>query len=183
MTMLSDIIPRLNAALPSVREWIEGYLDAHAHQARAVSNLGFTRLSTCFPHELLERAKVVSVERVTFPPVHQFGLPEFAGIQEMSFQGITFKDTFFVQQAITSESLHFHELIHVVQWDTLGVDNFLRAYGVGLFRFGYMESPLEKMAFSLQDTFERDVPPTGLMGIIEVRTNAIWDQVAPIFQG
>ena len=76
--MPADIIRRFHTALPQVREWIDQYLAAHADRARAVSTLGFTRLAACFPQLLLERAKVVSVERVPFPPVDQFGLPEFA---------------------------------------------------------------------------------------------------------
>ena len=130
--MQDDIIHRLPAALPGIRQWIDEFLNDHAERARAVSTLGFTRLSTCFPQELLERAKVVTVPRVPFPPVDRFGLPELAPVQQMSFAGITFKDTLFLQDGQTSESLHFHELVHVVQWARLGVDNFLLAYGIGL---------------------------------------------------
>jgi len=34
----------------------------------------------------------------------------------------------------------------VVQWSRLGTDNFLLAYGLGLFSFKYAQSPLEQMA-------------------------------------
>src|SRR5688572_25699674 len=125
--MQGDIIRRFHAALPSVRQWIDHFLDDHAAQARAVSTLGFGRLSTCFPREVLQHAKVVTLPRVPFPPVDRFGLPELAPIQRMSFAGITFKDTFFIEQGLASESLHFHEMVHIVQWARLGVDNFLLA--------------------------------------------------------
>src|SRR5438552_18924465 len=98
MNVQADIVRRIHTALPEVRQWINQFLKAHADRAHAVSTLGFTRLSACFPPELLERAKVVSVERVPFPPVDKFGLPELAHMQQMSFDGITFKDTFFLQQ-------------------------------------------------------------------------------------
>lgn len=182
--MQTDIIRRFHAALPEVRAWIDQYLVVHADRTRAVSTLGFTRLAACFPRDLLERTKVVSVERVPFPPIEQFGLPEFARIQQMSFDGITFKDTFFLKQGRASESLHFHELVHVVQWSRLGVDNFLLAYGFGLFSSGYDQSPLEQMAYTLQRNFELgSVFPQGLVHIIEQDTDAIWNQVAPIVQG
>lgn len=180
--MQDDIIRRFHAALPSVRQWIEEFLNDHAERTRSVSTLGFMRLSTCFPNELLERAKVVTVRRVPFPPVDRFGLPELAPVQQMSFAGITFKDTFFLQQGQASESLHFHELVHVVQWARLGVDNFLLAYGIGLIRFGYERSPLEQMAYSLQRSFDSGRPPQELVSVIETRTDAIWTQVVSVLQ-
>ena len=183
MNKQADVIRRFHTALPRVREWIDQFLDTHADRARAVSTLGFTELSACFPRELLERAKVVSVDRVPFPPVDQFGLPEFAPILQMSFDGITFKDTFFLQQGRASVALHFHELVHVVQWSRLGVDNFLLAYGLGLLSSGYAQSPLEQMAYTLQRGFELGTPPQGLVRVIEQATDAIWNQAAPIIQG
>jgi hypothetical protein len=100
----------------------------------------------------------------------------------MSFEGITFKDTFFLQQGHTTEELHFHELVHVVQWARLGVDNFLLAYGIGLLS-GYEQSPLEQMAYRLQRSFELGKAPQELVRIIEQSTDTIWNQVAPIVNG
>ena len=179
MNMQNDIIRRFHAALPGVRQWIDEFLNDHAKRARAVSSLGFMRLPTCFPQDLLERTKVVTVPRVPFPPVDRFGLPELAPMQQMSFAGITFKDTFFLQQGQTSENLHFHELVHVVQWARLGIDNFLLAYGAGLIQLGYKRSPLEQMAYTLQRSFENRRPLQELVRFIETRTGDIWTQVAP----
>ena len=134
------------------------------------------------PQEVLERAKVVTVPRVPFPPVDRFGLTELMFVQQMSFNGITFKDTFFLEQGQASESLHFHELVHVVQWARLGVDNFLLAYGVGLIQSGYEQSPLEAMAYSLQRDFDNGRLPQELVRVIETRTDAIWIEIAPIVQ-
>ena len=181
--MQADIIRRFHSALPQVREWIDQLLAAHEGRARAVSTLGFTQLPTCFSQDLLERAQVVTVERVPFPPVDQFGLLELAPMQQMSFDGITFKDTFFLQHGCDSEAVYFHELVHVVQWARLGVDNFLLAYGFGLLSFGYAQSPLEQMAYSLQRDFELGSLPQGLSCVIEQTTDAIWEQAAPIVQG
>jgi hypothetical protein len=125
---------------------------------------------------------VVNVERVPFPPVEKFGPPELAYIQQMSFDGITFKDTFFLRHGHASEELHFHEMVHVVQWARLGVDNFLLAYGLGLVMFRYEQSPLEQMAYNLQHSFELGTPPQNLIGVIEQGTDTIWNQAAPIVQ-
>jgi hypothetical protein len=177
---LADVIGRFYAALPQVRAWIDQLLAAHAANARKVSTLGFNRLASYYPSDLLERARVVSVERTPFPPVSQFGLPEFAQLQSRQFEGITFKNTFFVVKGREFESLHFHELVHVVQWSRLGVDNFLLSYGLGLLQFGYEQSPLEQMAYSLQQLFERGSVPNDLVRIIERGTDEVWKQVAQV---
>jgi hypothetical protein len=57
------------------------------------------------------------------------------------------------------ESLHFHELVHVIQWRLLGPEKFLALYADGLERFGYRKSPLEVMAFRLQSRFQREAQP------------------------
>jgi hypothetical protein len=175
-----DLVGRFYAALPQVRAWIDQLLATHEASARNVSTLGFNRLASCYPADLLERARVVSVERTPFPPVSQFGLPEFAQLQTRRFEGITFRNTFFVVRGRESESLHFHELVHVVQWSRLGVDNFLLSYGLGLLQFGYEQSPLEQMAYSLQQLFERGSVPNDLVHIIETGADEVWKQVAQV---
>jgi hypothetical protein len=178
--MHPDLIRRFHLALPKVRSWIDQYIAAHAAKARRVNTLGFSRLGIAYSNELLERTKVVTVDRVPFPPVDQFGLPEFADVQNMQFDGITFKDTFFLRRGCESESLHFHELVHAVQWARLGVDNFLLAYGLGLSQADYANSPLEAMAYALQGLFDRDALPTDVVRTIEQRTDVIWSGAAPI---
>jgi hypothetical protein len=99
----------------------------------------------------------------------------FAAHQNRSFDGITFKDTFFVREDRQSESLHFHELVHVVQWARLGPDKFLLAYAVGLAQLGYEKSPLEQMAYDLQAQFEGGkLPNKPLVPLIEETTDHVW---------
>jgi hypothetical protein len=45
------------------------------------------------------------------------GLTEFASLERRAFDGITFRNTFFVVKGRESEALYFHELVHVVQWE------------------------------------------------------------------
>ncbi len=177
-----DLIVKLHSTLPMVRKWIDDLLEGHKDQATPIINLGFLRLQRVFPLELLQKAKVVVVTgRLPFPQLSRMGLPEFSQMENMPMDGITYKDTFFINQDYqSSESLHFHELIHVVQWGRLGVDNFLLAYGVGLIKFGYKKSPFEQMAYSLQKAFDRGNPATGIVDIVRQSTDAIWRNVAPL---
>lgn len=180
--MDADIIRRFRKALPGIRKWIDRVLLDHAPRTRTVGSLAFKRLSACYPQHLLDRAKVVTVPRVPFPPVSSLGLPEFASLEQAPFAGITFLDTFFVQHGQGSESLHFHEMVHVVQWERLGANNFLLAYGLGLAQFGYERSPLERMAYSLQTRFDGGDVPTNLVQVIEQGTDAIWRRVVPLLE-
>lgn len=55
----------------------------------------------------------------------------------------------------TDESLHFHELVHAVQWHILGADRFLLAYALGHLAGGYKNNPLEEVAHELEDMFAK----------------------------
>jgi hypothetical protein len=183
VTIESETLLRLGVALPRVREWIDEFVIAHAPQARPVSSFGWPRLARIYPPELLDRAKAVTLDEVPFPPVGSFGLPELETMQPEEPGAITFKDTFFVRRDAHSESLHFHELVHVVQWDRLGVDNFLLAYGVGLAQFGYRNSPLEQMAYDLEERFDRQVLQPALVTLVQRQTDSIWKEVQRTLKG
>jgi hypothetical protein len=103
---------------------------------------------------------VVFVPRVPVPPLSAMGLDRFSDFEQMDAGGITYLNTYFVRADQShSESLHFHELVHVIQWRLLGPEKFLAFYADGLERFGYRNSPLEVMAYNLQDRFEREAQP------------------------
>ena len=179
-----DLIRKFYSTLPLVRKWIENTLEVHGATASPVISLPFPRLNSVLPLELLARAKVVVVNgAVPFPPLSRIGLPEFSQMENMQLAGITYKDTFFVSHPHQTESLYFHELVHVVQWERLGVDNFLLAYGIGLMQFGYQDSPLEKMAYSLQARFDSDTLSGDTVEIIKHQTDAIWNMVSRRWQG
>jgi hypothetical protein len=95
----------------------------------------------------------VTVDKIPFPPVSAYGLPEFESMANMPMAGITFRDTYFVNPSYSSEGVHFHELVHVIQWSTLDVTEFLLTYAVGIAQHEYIHSPLEAIAFELQTQF------------------------------
>jgi hypothetical protein len=177
-----ELIRKFQSALPTVREWVESTLAANQNRAFPVSRMDYPRLGNVFPPELLNRARVRVVrDKPPFPPLSRMGLPELASFEAMPIAGITYQDTFFVTHGQQTESLCFHEIVHVVQWDQLGVENFLLAYGVGLMQFGYRDSPLEAMAYALQGGFDRGVLPGDLMGRIRRDTDAVWHDISERF--
>ena len=147
----------LEKAIPQIWEWMQETITHHSHHAMPVERYGFTRLSKCFSSQTIQSAKVVEVDGlVPRPPLKAMGLAAFAAFEETDFAGITFGQTYFLKRAqATSEALHFHELVHVVQWTRLGPVGFLTLYAKGLAKYGYENSPLEKVAYGLQERFVR----------------------------
>ena len=143
------------AKYPLILKWIQGTLTAHAPKVRPGASLGFPRLPHYFSLATLASAKVVAVEVVPLPPLTALGLSQYADFEKMDASGITYFDTFFIRDHLAAdERLHFHELVHVVQWGLLGPERFLAVYADGLERFGYQDSPLEAMAYRLDGLFQ-----------------------------
>jgi hypothetical protein len=141
-------------AYPSVLNWIRGTIADHEKNATTVAALQFKKLPLFFGDELLESTKVVAVDRVPVPPLSSFGLSRFTEFERGDFDGIAYLNTFFVKNSrANDESLHFHELIHVVQWAVLGAERFLEMYAEGLEKHGYRKSPLENMAYYAEAAF------------------------------
>jgi hypothetical protein len=150
-----DLLQRLQRALPQVEQWIDELRARHLPESIRASDVGFPRLATYFPTPLLEGVHVTSVDKIPFPPVAASSLPEFESLANMPMAGITFGDMYFVRPSYSSEGVHFHELVHTVQWSTLGVREFLLTYALGIVQYGYERSPLEAIAFDLQARFKQ----------------------------
>ena len=151
---------QFRAIYPHLIGWIEQTLANHKKEARPAGSLGFRRLPQYYSPELLASAKVVVVDQVPTPPLTALGATGFEDFENLDAAGITYLDTYFVRTSEAGrESLHFHELIHIIQWRLLGPERFLAAYADGLARFTYRTSPLEVMAYDAEDRFKRDPVP------------------------
>jgi hypothetical protein len=154
---VSELLQRLQRALPQIEQWIDTLHARHLRESTRVCDAGFPRLAASFPMALLRATRVASVATVPFPPVSGYGLPEFQAMADMAMAGITFRDMYFVHPSYSSEGVHFHEMIHVVQWKTLGVRPFLLTYGLGILQHEYEHSPLEAIAYESQARFEQGI--------------------------
>lgn len=112
-----------------------------------------------------------TLDAVRIAEVPVFDNPSFyaeldlgGGVQLLNFQqmaGITFGDTIAISpgrmaHGETLASLLFHELVHVVQYDALGINEFIRRYVLGWAAagFDYYQIPFERDAYELQATFD-----------------------------
>jgi hypothetical protein len=163
-------LQKLLEKLPPVRDWIERTLGAHRAEARPAASYHFKRLPQFFTPVFLETAFVVIVPHLPIIPLTSFGLPELEAFEKGSYSGITYRNTYFITEAGSAdESLHFHELIHVLQWQHLGVDGFLTAYAAGLIEHGYRNNPLEVMAYDLQAKFDEGVQSLDVRSIVRTQ--------------
>ena len=107
-----------------------------------------------YPKNFLSRSYYVvgdELPRIDLPELRKAGLGEFI---DMDFIGITYKDTYFIKKGYENDlALHFHELVHVVQWQHLGTKTFIARYIDELKANGYAASPLEEMARTLENHF------------------------------
>ena len=161
--------------LPEIKTWIEGTLASHRAMERQVTSDVFPRLATYYSTQLLASSRVVEVPRVPIPPLAVLGLPGFAEFENGDYEGITYLNTYFVQASVAAnESIHFHELVHVVQWQHLGADRFLVAYALGyLMAGGYRANPLEVMAYDLQGRFDQNASPFDVEALTRRNIDAI----------
>jgi hypothetical protein len=171
---LQIVHSRVKPLLPRLLAWIEGYISDHTDAARPVRELPFHRLGACFSARTLEAARVIIGSPIEKPPMRRFGLDEFAELERMPIAGITYKQHYFIDAAREhDESLHFHELVHVLQWQTAGAEDFILTYAAGLYAFGYRMSPLEVMAYDLQSSFDAGERMDGMEDFIVRATQGI----------
>ena len=110
-----------------------------------------------FSREILDQVKVVALNgtRVEDPPF--YAVAKMMGIRNLlSFSevaAVTFVDVV-VSHEPFSDTLLFHELVHVVQYAQMGSKEFASRYVRGFLKSGsYDGIPLEKNAYELEQRF------------------------------
>ncbi len=122
----------------------------------------------------------VYVPNVPAPPLSAIGLSQFSDFENMNAGGITYLDTtyldtFFVRNELRgNEALHFHELVHIIQWQLLGPKSFVAAYADGLERIGYRACPLETMAYTLENVFRSSQTHFDVAMIVREQLHALY---------
>lgn len=146
--------------LDKIEQWIDEILSSHLHKRVPCDALA-AHFEGFYPREFLAKSYYVLAESFPmpdFPELYELGL---GGFLEMDADGITYKDTYFIKPHLVENlDLHFHELVHVAQWNYLGAPAFIERYIKEYTQFSYEHSPLEKMAYSLQHYYcaSRDRP-------------------------
>ena len=142
--------------------WIESQRAQHRVYADPLPDTTLAALSGFFEKGTLDRTRIRHVPGIENPPFYK----EFEEAGEAFpldftvWAAITFGDVILVNgeqvPGPPSHSVVFHEMVHVVQYDELGIHEFTRRYVTPFVqsRFNYMSIPLETVAFDLQGRFE-----------------------------
>ena len=139
-----------------VQNWMASMLARHKAQMEPVAALQPGRLNEYYPQALLQRVQRVIVDRCPVPPLAVTGIPQLAEIESWDIKGIPWENTIFIRRDLADwDAVHFHELLHIVQWEYLGAEKYLTAWAIGTITRGYRDNPLEEMAFRHQTRFEK----------------------------
>lgn len=139
--------------LNQIEEWIDSTNDRFSNQRQSCA-LFADNFAGFYSEEFLSNSYFVIVDSILkpdFPELRQVGLGEFL---DKEVQGITYKNTYYVVPSVAQNlRLHFHELVHVAQWKSLGAIGFLRRYISEVQSVGYRGAPLEKIAYAFDHHF------------------------------
>ncbi|WP_319782412.1 hypothetical protein [Oceanisphaera sp. IT1-181] len=139
-----------------IHSWITASNLAHQHSRHSCSQLG-THFTGFFSAELLNSAGFVIVDELPSPPmdvVMQLGLGQLLSPNAV---GINLDDTYYLKpKAVGQLRVHFHKLVHVLQWQALGPGPFIKRYISEVIKYGYRQAPLEEQAYGFEERFVAD---------------------------
>ena len=143
--------------------WIESQRAQHRLHADLLPDTTRAALHGFFADETLDRTRIRRVPLIENPPFYKEfeDAGESVPLDFSIWAAITFGDVILISDTQVplppAHSVVFHEMVHVVQYDVLGIHEFARRYVTPFVqnRFNYMTIPLETIAFDLQDRFER----------------------------
>ena len=142
-----------------IEEWIVG-INKRYRPHRISCSLFESEFAGFYPSKFLRDSYFVAVNDIpkpNFPELREIGLGDFI---EMPVNGITYKNTYYINKSQARNlRLHFHELVHVVQWDMLGTAGFIGRYINEIQIHGYDSAPLELMAYNLDNHYSTGGPP------------------------
>ncbi|MCF8036145.1 MAG: hypothetical protein K9K62_04655 [Desulfobacteraceae bacterium] len=140
--------------LEKIEEWVRQVNAAHKRKRQSCA-VFHDHFNGFYSLGFLETAYFVvtdDIPKPDFPELREAGLEDFI---DRDLEGITYNDTYYITQSAASElRLHFHELVHVIQWRELTPQGFIRRYVREIQEFGYDKAPLEKMAYALDRHYQ-----------------------------
>ncbi|MGO5000012.1 hypothetical protein [Oceanisphaera sp. W20_SRM_FM3] len=136
--------------------WVNETNLAHQKQRHSCQQLS-AHFTGFFSIELLKQASFVITNELPCPPatvVSQLGLSQLLSPTAV---GITLNDIYYLKPQVAGQlRVHFHELIHVLQWQALGPEFFIKRYMSEVIKYSYRQAPLEVTAYNFEDKFIAD---------------------------
>lgn len=144
--------------LAKINGWIDETLENFTNEKVACECFA-AEFEGFFPPAFLATSYYVVVPQLPKPDFPELRQAGFGSLIDADFNGITYKNTYFIKNGKERNlNLHFHELVHVLQWQSLGAEAFILRYMDEILRHGYEDAPLEKMAYALEAHFVEGGP-------------------------
>ena len=142
--------------------WVNAQMALHRGFARPLAVNLREAMKPYFSQATLQSARLRWVRKVEYPDFFLEGARK-AGARApadlRAMDGITFGRIILLAQSPRStrrsrHALVFHELVHVVQYELLGIEEFVRRFARAIYEFDYEAIPIEVQAYELQSRFE-----------------------------
>jgi hypothetical protein len=155
--------------------WLWEQRNLHIAHSRRFSAEERLVLQDYYDHRTLGTVRLATVDRISNPSFyHELKASGNPTLDISGAAGIAFIDCVVVrktfQQGLASwNSILFHELVHIVQFDILGPRRHLELYLLGWMENGYRyhSIPFETQARRLEARFNRHEPPFSVREIVE----------------
>lgn len=138
-------------------QWLYQQRGIHLPRARPLSDGERSRLGRYFERRILDLTHVASVDQISNPEFYdeltkrEIPIP----MDLTSAVGFTLIDCVLLRKGFESISTLFHEMVHVVQADLLGIRTLIELYLADLARSGYLNVLFERQAYDLTAKFTR----------------------------
>ncbi len=153
--------------LNKIDNWIDQTLKNYSDKAVSCE-MFCSQFNGYYPANFLSNSYYVVIDQLPKPDFPELRQAGFGSFIDMDLEGITYKNTYFIKKGYEGDiALHFHELVHVLQWQNLGAVPFIKRYMEEILRFGYRNAPLEKMAYDLQDHFSMKKEPLSVLSYVQ----------------
>lgn len=121
-----------------------------------------------FPEAFLAQSYYVVVPQMPVPAyqfLEQHGLTD---LFDRNLAGLTLDNTYYLLPSVKNNlRIHFHELVHVAQWQKLGIEGFVTRYLQEIQRHGYESMPLERMAYELDARYAAGGPTVDVFNSVQ----------------
>ena len=157
-----DLQQQLSYLIQEGRAWVRSQQAQYRNEGSLLSTQERRALDLFFGSTTLDVVRVCWVDLIENPPFYEkFPQTERSNLIDFrGMDGITFVDTVLLARSKVAEpapiSLIFHECVHIVQYQLLGVGDFVEIYVKGWAENDriYKKIPLEQMAYQLEEWFK-----------------------------
>ena len=147
------VTPKAAALSAAIAQWVE-----KTNQAFIPNRLSCRKwqapLAGYFSERFLAQCHYVIVPEIPLPDEALLQSVGLGAAFSNHVAGLTLDNTYYLLPSVADAlNVHFHELVHVAQWQQLGAVGFVSRYLHEWGAYEYRDMPLERMAYALEAAF------------------------------